>query len=74
MVVLDFSTLLPPSQLQIQGCRCSEKFSMCLMLRVLAAALEHICELWGIPTSEAVMVGDSAKVRQSRSLDSCWRV
>ncbi|KAK9842251.1 hypothetical protein WJX81_002791 [Elliptochloris bilobata] len=25
------------------------------------AALDHICQLWGIPPSEAVMVGDSAK-------------
>lgn len=28
----------------------------------VAAALEHICQLWGILTCEAVMVGDSAKV------------
>lgn len=28
----------------------------------VAAALEHICQLWGIATCEAVMVGDSAKV------------
>ena len=42
--------------------------SVCLMMHVYpAAALEHICQLWGIPTSEAVMVGDSAKVRESRS-------
>jgi FMN phosphatase YigB (HAD superfamily) len=26
------------------------------------AALQHICECWGISPSECVMVGDSAKV------------
>lgn len=41
---------------------CDEDLRACVP-RPAAAALEHICEQWGIATSEAVMIGDSAKVR-----------
>jgi HAD superfamily hydrolase (TIGR01549 family) len=36
------------------------------------AALLHVCEQWGIPPSECIMVGDSAKVRLALMRCGCF--